>query len=326
MKYLERALDKQNQWWKYLAMLAASLVGANIIGAILIIIVILSSDVPFDVAHMSDLSYYGISQNTALLLMLFPFVLSLLAIALLLKPLHKRSLPETINGTKSIRWRRCLFAAAAWGLLMAVYLLIDLGIHPENYRFNFDPSSFIPLVLISVVFLPVQTTTEEVLFRGYLAQGIGAWTRRRWLAILIPGLLFGLMHAANPEIKAYGFWLAMPQYVYFGLFFGLISVLDDGIELAMGAHAANNVFASVFVTYQASAIQSPALFRELEVNVLKETLVMVSISIVFVAIAARKYKWRFAVLTEKIRENPQLPGSAQYLTDGVDAAGPVSAQ
>jgi membrane protease YdiL (CAAX protease family) len=40
----------------------------------------------------------------------------------------------------------------------------------------------------------------------------------------------------------------MPQYVLFGLVFGIITVLDDGIEAAVGAHAANNIFLCIMVT------------------------------------------------------------------------------
>ena len=52
-----------------------------------------------------------------------------------------------------------------------------------------------------------------------------------WLVIIIPGVLFGLMHIANPEVKEYGFWLTIPQYVMFGLFFGLIITICIGLPL-----------------------------------------------------------------------------------------------
>ena len=64
-------------------------------------------------------------------------------------------------------------------------------------------------------------------------QGIGAWTKSRWFTLILTSVMFGLMHSFNPEIKAYGFWLTMPQYILFGLLFGIITVLDDGIELAL---------------------------------------------------------------------------------------------
>ena len=52
----------------------------------------------------------------------------------------------------------------------------------------------------------------------------------------------------------------MPQYIVFGLIFGIITILDDGIEAAMGAHAANNIFLCIMVTNESSALQTPALY------------------------------------------------------------------
>ena len=75
-------------------------------------------------------------------------------------------------------------------------------------------------------------------------------------------ILFGLMHALNPEVKEFGFFTMMPQYILFGLIFGIITILDDGIEAAMGAHAANNIFLSIMVTNSSSALQTPALYEQ----------------------------------------------------------------
>ncbi|MCK7531415.1 MAG: hypothetical protein MZV63_10465 [Marinilabiliales bacterium] len=57
----------------------------------------------------------------------------------------------------------------------------------------------------------------------------------------------------------------IPQYVFFGLVFAVLTMLDDGIELAIGAHAANNAFLSVFVTHKDSALQTPAMYEQMEI-------------------------------------------------------------
>jgi len=36
--------------------------------------------------------------------------------------------------------------------------------------------------------------------------------------------------------------------------------MDDGIEVAMGAHTANNIFLCIFVTNSSSALQTSALY------------------------------------------------------------------
>ena len=38
-------------------------------------------------------------------------------------------------------------------------------------------------------------------------------------------VLFGLMHSFNPEVEEFGFFTMMPQYVAFGLIFGIITIL-----------------------------------------------------------------------------------------------------
>ena len=99
-----------------------------------------------------------------------------------------------------------------------------------------------------------------------------------------------------------GFWIAMPQYIMFGLVFGLITVLDDGIEVSMGLHAANNIFASLMITNKASALQTEAVFNQQTVNPNKETLALLIMSVVFILIAKYIFKWDFKVLNKKVEK------------------------
>ena len=78
---------------------------------------------------------------------------------------------------------------------------------------------------------------------------------------MMTSVLFGLMHAFNPEVEEFGFFTMMPQYILFGLIFGIVTILDDGIEAAIGAHAANNIFLCIMVTHNSSALQTPAVYR-----------------------------------------------------------------
>ncbi|WP_420582927.1 CPBP family intramembrane glutamic endopeptidase [Reichenbachiella sp.] len=162
-------------------------------------------------------------------------------------------------------------------------------------------TSFLPLVLIAVLLIPIQTTFEEYILRGYFAQGVAGLTKNRWLAVLVPGLVFALLHAFNPEVEAHGFWTVMPQYITFGLLFGLISVLDDGIELAIGAHAVNNVFLALFLTNKDSVLQTPAVFEQLEVYPMRDTITLVVLSVVFFIVLMKKYNWDISLLSNKVK-------------------------
>ena len=99
------------------------------------------------------------------------------------------------------------------------------------------------------------------------------------------------MHSFNPEIKEYGFWTMMPQYIVYGLVFGLVTIIDDGIELAMGAHAANNIFLSVFVTQKSSTLQTAALYEQQEVYPWSEFVSLLILSALFIAIMGIANKW-----------------------------------
>jgi membrane protease YdiL (CAAX protease family) len=324
MKHLERALDHQNQGWKYLLIILAGFLGGQILGAIPLIMVIAtkvtqSGMANFTAESLTDLSQYGISSNVSLILMLLPFVTSLIITVLLFKPLHKRTLKEVINGTKHFRWSRFFFSFLLWGGLLLAVFGIEYFRNPSNYTFNFNAAAFIPLVLISVILIPLQTSYEEILFRGYLTQGVAAWTRSRWLAVLIPGVLFGLIHIANPEVSEYGLLLTLPQYILFGIVFGIITILNDGIESTMGAHAVNNLFACLMLTFKASALQTNALFVQHKIDPAHDLILFVIVCIVFVFLLSRKYKWNFPVLNKRVEEpentNDQLLQSPFQTTD-----------
>jgi membrane protease YdiL (CAAX protease family) len=311
MYFLESILGKDNVSWKYAIVLMGTFLVMNTLGAIPLLIVVLGRfmengiAMPMDSLSMMNFSSQNISQNLFLFLMLIPHVVGLFTLYLLIKLLHKRTFSETVNGTKKIRWRRIFTGFAVWFLLMFIYLAISCIIDPDNFIFQFDIRTFIPLFFIVILFIPLQTTFEELLFRGYLSQGIGAWTKNRWIVVVIPSILFGLMHLLNPEVSAYGVWETMPQYILFGFIFGVASVLDDGIELAMGMHAANNIFA-LFVTFEHSVLNTPAIFKQQSINLQVETVVLLIAGLLALLFFSGKYKWRLSIMNKKIRPLEQI--------------------
>lgn len=115
-------------------------------------------------------------------------------------------------------------------------------------------------------------------------------------------VLFGLLHAFNPEVKEFGFLKMMPQYILFGLIFGIITILDDGIEAAMGAHTAQNVFTCVMVTNKASVLQTPALYEQYNLSPWIEFAGLLLIGSVFVLILKVVFKWEdFSLLFSEVK-------------------------
>ncbi|MFN8256576.1 MAG: CPBP family intramembrane glutamic endopeptidase [Bacteroidales bacterium] len=306
MKQLSSALNGKNNFCRYLVLFLASFLGGQLIGGIPLLIVMMSKlsasgeMIKANPENIADLSVFGIDQNTGLILTIIPFITSLFILLFLFKPMHGRNYKSLITGAKKIRWNRFMVSAAFWFAMCGIWLIIDYQLNGDNYKWNLNTTPFIILCFISVLLIPFQASYEEVLFRGYLAQGVAAWTKSRILVIILPSVLFGLMHALNPEVTAYGFWLTMPQYILFGLVFSMATVLDDGIEIAMGAHSANNIFMSIFVTSHSSVLQTPALFVQTNINAVADLVTLSVFSIVFILIMGYFYKWELNILFNKL--------------------------
>ncbi len=310
MNHLESTFAGKNSFWRYIVMFAAILIVSNTIGAVPLLIAALiksaSNPAVFSqlAANPNDFSVIGLSQNTGFVMMLFPFIAGLIAFILLIKPLNNRTLRITINGSGGIRWNRFFISGTVWMIISALYLMLYLKVDPSNFSINNKTSSLIILSIVSILFIPFQAAFEEVLFRGYLMQGFAALVKNRWFPVIMTSILFGVMHGFNPEIKEFGFFTMMPQYITFGLIFGIITILDDGIEAAMGAHTANNIFLCITVTNRSSALQTHALFEQFNIHPWTEFLALVITGIIFVLILKIIFKWdKFSLLFERIRVN-----------------------
>jgi membrane protease YdiL (CAAX protease family) len=166
---------------------------------------------------------------------------------------------------------------------------------------------FAVLFVISILLFPFQIGFEEYLFRGYLMQQIGIVAKNRWFPLLITSVVFGLFHSVNPEVAEMGFGV-MVFYIGTGFLLGIMTLMDDSLELALGFHLGNNLMAALLITSDFSAIRTDAVFRysgaENTSDMLSE--MIVSIAIVYpiiLIIFAKKYHWKYwiAKLTGKIQ-------------------------
>lgn len=307
MKHLESSFIGQNEWWKYLLLILAAFVGGQFFGAIPFFVVVavvgISNGGAASTESLQSLNFaaMGINPTLGLALLIMPFIVSLVLFIVMFKGFHQRSFTTVINGTNTIRWRRVIVGAGVWVVIMAFTLVVDYYLNIKNYEMRLNWRALIPLALVSLLLIPFQAFCEEVAFRGYLAQWVGRITKSRLMVLIIPTVLFALMHGTNPEIEKFGFWVMMPQYFIMGLVYAIISIFDDGIELAMGAHAANNVFISIFVTADGLVFQTDALLKVHEMDPAKDLVTIVLCSIVFCGALAFKYRWQLKSLYERIR-------------------------
>lgn len=323
MKHLEHALLGKNRFGKYILLLFIVLIAGSTIGSIpLIAVMIVKSFSSGNIDSITngnymDLAAYGISNNLGLILMLFSFVAIFFIFVALIKPMFGTTLNETINGRNYIRWNKIWTGIMVWGALLFISFAISVYTSsPKELEFRFNPGAFLVLLLIVVTILPFQTSIEEILMRGFLAQGVARWTKSRWWALIIPSVFFALMHATNPEVMKFGFWLSMPNYLMMGLMLGLISILDDGIELALGIHFINNAFSAIFIIHQDSALQTDALLMMHDVDPVASLVETVILTTIAVIALWRIYKWDLGIMNRKVKiDTPEIPNLSSTILD-----------
>jgi membrane protease YdiL (CAAX protease family) len=191
---------------------------------------------------------------------LLPFLFGFVGLLLSIKFLLNRRILSIFTSRQKFDWQRFFFAFRLWFGFQLVFLLIGKA---SGLPISFDLSigNFLPLLLVSITLLPIQTAFEDVFYRGFLFQALSRVTGKAIIALVAIALLFGWMHSGNPEVAIFGSY-ALVYYCVSGLFLGLLAHFDDGLELGMGYHFANNFFGAVMLTNTWQVFQSHALFTD----------------------------------------------------------------
>jgi uncharacterized protein len=294
--FLEQGNEGKNDIGRWIAMIMIVLVVSQFIGTIPLQIMISlklsgNPDLEPNPDNPLDLSAYDIDPIAGLVLLLIPFVFGLVSLLVLMKPLHERPMLSVLTGYGSFRWKKFFWGARVWFILMVFYSIVATITGFQKIELQFNPSTFFTLSVISLLLFPLQAGFEEVLFRGYLLQGFSRKLKFKWLALLVTSLIFGSLHFFNPEVKEFGGFVTIPQYIGFGIVFGICTIMDEGLELAWGMHAMNNIFLAVFFSQDSTTLQTPALFRITAFNPLFDMLLFFVISILFIFYARHKFNW-----------------------------------
>jgi uncharacterized protein len=137
----------------------------------------------------------------------------------------------------------------------------------------------------------IQTTTEELFFRGYIVQGASVvWSSHVFLAI-VPAVIFTLPHLLNPEAIAGGWLTIFSNYFLVpGLVWTMVSLIDGTTELAIGVHFANDIGGILLFNITGSAVTAPALFTISKSHATYGALLVLVAVPVFLAIAYVVFK------------------------------------
>lgn len=301
--FLEKVYNGKNQWYLYIFSLLV-IFTATQIGSLPLLGYMVWQDP--EILKTGNISA-ATSTNAGLALTLLSFVVGFFAIFFCVQFVHRKKSTDIVTARKRVDWGRVFFGAAIWGILSLTTLAVPfLFGDTSDIVFQFDPLNFFILVMISLLLFPFQTSFEELLFRGYLMQWTALLFRYRWAAVVVTGVLFGLLHGANPEVEEFGVWIALPQYILMGLILGFVAVKDDGMELSLGLHVSNNILAAIMFTSDSSTLQTHALFKDLHPTASwLDTGMMLVAGIIFIWLCNRRYHFMDKVnLWDKIEESP----------------------
>lgn len=296
--YITQAFKWKHEWWRYLiGVILIFIVGWQFIGIMPIMVVSFlraeSLTEFMDSGLTNFASLYPAKSNLYLFLILSTFLGGLIGLIITVKFIHQQSLRQLTTSRKKIDWGRIFFGFIIIAVITIVFTLLDYKSNPESYELQFEAIPFLIMALISVVFIPLQTSFEEYFFRGYLMQGIGILVRNKWTPLIITSVIFGGLHIFNPEVDKIGN-IIMIYYIGTGFFLGIITLMDDGLELALGFHAATNLVGALLVTADWTVFQTNSILKDISepgagVDVLIPVVVLYPI---LIGIMAWRYKWK----------------------------------
>lgn len=309
MNYIQQAYKGQRELWMFIL---TTLLVAGIF--LLNFVFYLMSD-PGDLDAAYDMMKNW-PANVSLIINLVPFALLLGLLFVMVKFIHQRSILSLTTARPKVDYKRILFSFLMVCTFTLVTFFIGYSIDSSEMVFQFNPGKFALLFLISIILFPFQIGLEEYLFRGYLMQHIGVLVKNKWFPLILTSVLFGIAHSANPEVGAIGFWQMMIFYVGTGLLLGIMTLMDDGLELALGFHLGNNLLASLLVTADWTALQTDAIFKstaEPSMNIFSDLLLPVLVVYpIMLLILSKRYGWKnwsdrlFGKVTEPVKEDYKI--------------------
>ena len=260
--------------------------------ALMVVNYIMTINSPVDVDVMMKQVIDKLGLNIFFILAIGPLVAGFFIILGWVYLVHGQSITSLTTSRKKVDWKRVLFAFLLWGGITMLMMLADIMMSPDDYVLNFKPIPFLILLVMAIVLVPLQTSFEEYMFRGHLMQGLGIMAKNRWVPLVVTSVLFGVMHAANPEVGKIGYGI-MVFYIGTGFFLGILTLMDEGLELALGFHAANNLTAALLVTADWTAFQTNSIYKDVSQPTLGWDIFIPVLVIypILLLIFSKKYGW-----------------------------------
>ena len=236
----------------------------------------------------ANMALLGLPDFPLFVVVMLSFVIGMLGLIWGLRKIQKRTVQTIITGFGKIRWRRMWAGMALWVLLSGLGTLYNARLYPGSVIINPAAPQLLWFAIPALLLIPIQSAFEEMAIRGQLMQNISRAFQHPMVPLLLTSLIFALLHGMNNEVNAFGFLNMMIFYFSFGFSLGAIALMDEGLELPIGIHIGNNIFAFLFVTYPDSSIETPSFFIMDTIEIGDFWQFCVSIAVVFLVFFAKR--------------------------------------
>ncbi len=222
--FVEAARRGRHLWWHYLLGLVIILFAWLVVGSAASLLVAFALGGREGIAAFGQADSSVIGPLGPFLGIMASFLFFLAGVLIAVTFVHRRHPRTLVTARERISWRRVGHGFVAW--FVPASLVGGLGpylLYPDTFSFTPDLATFTLFVPLALVFTAIQTTTEELFFRGYIVQGASlVWANRVFLA-LAAAVVFTLPHLLNPEVSAGG-WLTVLLTYFLGP--GLVWAVD----------------------------------------------------------------------------------------------------
>lgn len=173
----------------------------------------------------------------------------------------------------------------SWTAILLIVSIPAMLADPDGLVWGSDSwGALLRTSAAALLLVGLQTTAEELLFRGYVIQWLSLRWRRRVVLASVSGAIFTLPHLANPEVLSLAgpaVLLGPVPYFVLGYTFGWVSIASGSTELAIGAHCANNLLATTLFGSTNSVLAGPTFITDTSPNVVVTSLTAVGSCVLF---------------------------------------------
>ncbi|MGH1558451.1 lysostaphin resistance A-like protein [Caulobacter segnis] len=196
--------------------------------------------------------------------------------------IHHRKITDYVNRGEPVRWRLLVGGLVLVGVAMiAVTVVAALAgetLDPPLWKVSPNLAGRALYAAVAVGLLVLAAAAEELVFRGWLLKQSAAYVRDPVVLMVLNGLLFAAIHL-DPNIDAFLVRAAM------GAGLTWMALRLGGIELGVGAHAANNAVILLLIRPMTTRPDAP---HEFKAGLIASALVMLA---GFIGVAELSVRW-----------------------------------